>query len=319
MERQSLTEIAKKVLQTCLGAKAGEHVLVVTDDTRMTIGQGIYKAASELGCQAVLMQMPPRKVSGEEPPDMIAHAMKEADIVICPTEKSLTHTKARIAAVKNCTRVATMPGITEEMFYQGAITADYDEVKRITEKLALLLTKAKTARIEKQGRILTIQLAGRSGVISSGVYRQPGESGNLPSGEAYIAPLEDGSNGEMVIDGTMVGIGRLSSPLYVTVKEGKLCSIQGEKSEELRILLENPENATLCELGIGTNNRALLCGVTLEDEKIYGTVHIAFGTNISFGGTNKAACHMDGIILKPTLFLDEELIISDGNFVCDLS
>ena len=118
----------------------------------------------------------------------------------------------------------------------------------------------------------------------------------------------------MIIDGTMVGIGRLSSPLHVTIREGKLVAIEGEKSEKVGILLETPENATLCELGIGTNEKALLCGVTLEDEKIDGTVHIAFGTNTSFGGINKAACHMDGIILKPTLYLDDKMVISDGEF-----
>ena len=74
-------------------------------------------------------------------------------------------------------------------------------------------------------------------------------------------------------------------------------------------------NGIVAELGIGTNEKALLCGNTLEDEKVYGTVHIAFGTNTSFGGKNKADCHMDGIILKPTLYLDGKKIIADGEFV----
>lgn len=314
MREESLTEIAKRVLRTCLGAKAGERVLVVTDDSRLSIGQGIYMAAQELGCEAMLMVMAPREVSGQEPPAAVASAMGQADIVICPTEKSLTHTNARIQAVKKGARVATMPGITEEMFYQGAITADYDQVKRLTEAMAEKLTRASAARIEKEGCVLILQLSGRKGVVSSGVYRNPGESGNLPSGEAYIAPLETGADGEMIVDGTMVGIGRLDSPLRLTVRGGHLTEIQGEKRELLDILLKTPENSTLCELGIGTNEKALLCGVTLEDEKIYGTVHIAFGTNTSFGGVNKAACHMDGIILKPTLYLDGELVIRDGAF-----
>ena len=47
---------------------------------------------------------------------------------------------------------------------------------------------------------------------------------------------------------------------------------------------------------------------------IYHTVHIAFGTNIGFGGTNKADCHMDGIIKNPTLYLDDILVLKDGEF-----
>lgn len=313
----SLKENAKNVLASCMAVKAGENLLVVTDDTRTEIGQAIYEAAKELGSEAILLTMKEREVSGQEPPRMVAEAMKAADVVICPTAKSMTHTNAKIEAAKTGTRIATMPGITPEMFSQGAITANYDQVKKLTERITAMLTKASTAVIEKDGCKLTIDLTGRNGVPSSGVYRLPGECGNLPSGEAYIAPLENGSNGEMIIDGSMVGIGKLNAPLHVTVKDGKLRSVEGPESERLSILLENDANATLCELGIGTNEAAILSGVILEDEKVYGTVHIAFGTNISFGGVNKAGCHMDGIILKPTLYLDEKKVIEKGEFVAE--
>lgn len=163
--------------------------------------------------------------------------------------------------------------------------------------------------------IFSLNLDGRKGVPSPGVYRKPGQCGNLPSGEAYIALLEDGADGEMIIDGSMVGIGRLASPLRVVVKNGKLQEVTGDKSEKLDILLANERNATIGGLGIGTNEAAVLNGVILEDEKVYGTVHIAFGTNTSFGGINKADCHMDGIILEPTLYLDDEMIIDKGRFV----
>lgn len=311
----SLKESAKSVLQSSMAAKPGETVLVVTDNTRINIGQALYEAAKDLGCEAIIMQMQAREVSGQEPPAPIAAAMKAADIVLCPTAQSLTHTNARIEAAKNGARIGTMPGITEEMFEQGAITADYSRVEELTLKVTKLLDKANTARIEKNGHVLTIDISGRGGVPSTGVYREPGQSGNLPSGEAYIAPLENGSNGEMIIDGSMVGIGKLSTPLKVTVENGKLTKIEGEGKEKLDVLLRTPENSTLGELGIGTNEKALLTGVILEDEKVYGTVHIAFGTNTSFGGTNKAGCHMDGIILKPDLYLDDTQIIRQGEFL----
>ena len=147
--------------------------------------------------------------------------------------------------------------------------------------------------------------------IGTAIY----EAGKELGCEAYIAPLEDGSNGEMIIDGSMVGVGKLSTPLHVTVRDGRLRAITGEGSEKLGILLANERNSTLGELGIGTNMAAILNGIILEDEKVYGTVHVAFGTNTSFGGTNKADCHMDGIILKPTLYLDGRKIIDHGEFL----
>lgn len=310
-----LKEIAKNVMTACLAVKPEEEVLVVTDDSRLTIGEALYEGAKELGCEAMLMVMREREVSGQEPPKAIAAAMKAADVVICPTEKSLTHTNAKIEAQKAGTRVATMPGITEEMFSKGAMTADYSQVEALTQKVTDMLTQAKTATILKNGEKLILNLEGRSGVASPGVYREPGQCGNLPSGEGYIAPLEDGVNGVMIADGSMVGIGKLESPLTFVIRDGKIQSISGEQSEKLDILLANDRNRTVAELGIGTNEAAVLNGIILEDEKVYGTVHVAFGTNTSFGGVNKADCHMDGIILKPTLYLDDTLVIQDGVFL----
>ena len=278
---ENLVKIAEGVLVSCLAVKPGEEVLIVTDDSRKAIGEALYQAAGNLGCEKILMVMGEREVSGQEPPKAVAAAMKEADVVIAPTAQSLTHTNARIEAAKAGTRVATMPGITEEMFSRGAMTADYTAVEKLTETITEMLTKASSARIEKDGKVLTINLNGRDGVPSPGVYREAGKCGNLPSGEAYIAPLEDGSDGEMIIDGSMVGIGKLDSPLHMVISGGKLRSVAGEKSENLDILLKNETNGTLCELGIGTNEAAILNGIILEDEKVYGTVHIAFGTNTS--------------------------------------
>ena len=311
---QDFVKIAEQVLVSCLGVKKDESVLVITDDTRKEIGEALYQAACDLGCEGLLMVMKEREVSGQEPPKAVAEAMKAADVVIAPTAKSLTHTAARIQAAAAGTRVATMPGITREMFGKGAMTADYQDVEKLTARITDMLTQADKARIEKDGKVLEISLKGRDGVPSPGVYKEPGKCGNLPSGEAYIAPLEDGSEGEMIIDGSMVGIGKLESPLHMKISGGKLREVTGDKSENLGILLKNETNGTLCELGIGTNEAAILNGIILEDEKVYGTVHIAFGTNASFGGVNKAECHMDGIILRPTLYLDDTLVIKEGVF-----
>lgn len=310
-----LVKTAEGVLSSCLAVKKGEEVLIVTDDTRKEIGEALYEAAGNLGCERLLMVMNERELSGQGPPKAVAAAMKSADVVIAPTAQSLTHTNARIEAARAGTRVATMPGITEEMFSQGAMTADYSKVEELTAVVTEMLSKASVAQIEKDGHVLTINIRGRDGVPSPGVYREPGKCGNLPSGEAYIAPLEDGSEGEMIVDGSMVGIGKLDSPLHMVISGGKLRSVTGEKSENLDVLLKNETNGTLCELGIGTNEAAVLNGIILEDEKVYGTVHIAFGTNTSFGGVNKAECHMDGIILRPTLYLDDVKVIEDGVFL----
>lgn len=314
-----LTERAKAVLETNLALSEEETLLVVCDASTKEVGESFYRAALGMGRTAVLAEMPEGAVSGEEPPAPVAAAMKAADVALCPTAKSITHTNARIEAAKAGTRVVTMPGVTVEMLREGAAGADYARVEELTREMTERLTRASHARIEKDGRTLEIDLSGRNGVASPGIYRDPGACGNFPSGEAYIAPLEGGADGTVVIDGSMVGIGMLERPLTATLKAGRLVEVEGGDSrgayrDRLEVLFSRPENGTIAELGIGTNEAAKLCGVILEDEKVYGTVHVAFGTNTSFGGVNKADCHYDGVILKPTLYLDGECVIRDGEF-----
>jgi aminopeptidase len=315
VNKMDLTARSLIILKDCLGIKPGEKVLIVTDDAKLTIGAALYEAARQMKAVAALLVTAPGTVDGAEPLPLVAQAMTEADVVICPTSVSLTHTQARINAVQKGARVATMPGITAAMFAAGAITADYTEVEELTHKVVALLTAGATAKIVKDGHTLTMSLAQRTGVPSTGVYKKPGAFGNLPSGEAYIAPVEGTANGAMIIDGSMVGIGKLTEPLLVKIVNGKLAALQGRDADKIAILLANGRNASLGELGIGTNQKARLSGVILEDEKVYGTVHIAFGTNTSFGGTVKADCHMDGIILKPDLYIDDRLIIKQGKFM----
>lgn len=301
------------VLEDCMNVGKDETVLILTDDKKLTIAKKLYEESKKLAKETVLMVMEPRSVSGEEPPVEVAEAMKEFDIIICPTSTSITHTNAKINAVKSGARLASMPGITEDMFEKGAITADYKEVEKLTLKFQKLLTEAKKAKIVKDKYILEMDLKDRDGVASTGIYKNPGEAGNLPSGEAYIAPIEDSANGEIIIDGSMVGVGILESPLYVKIQNGKISELKGKDKDKLDILFETEENKTIGELGIGTNPQARLTGVILEDEKIYGTIHIAFGTNTSFGGVNKANCHLDGIVLNPTVYLDDKLVMDEGN------
>lgn len=315
-----LDERARTIIETNLGLGEDETLLVVTDDATREVGELFYRAARSLDRRALILQMPVGRVAGEEPPAAVAAAMREADVALCPTAQSITHTNARIEAAKTGTRVVTMPGVTMDMLRDGAACADYAEVERRTRELTERLTQARSARIEKGGHVLELSLDGRAGVASPGVYREPGASGNFPSGEAYIAPVETEANGSIVIDGSMVGIGTLAEPLVATIEHGRLVRMEGADAngpyaERLAVLFERPENGTIAELGIGTNEAAKLCGIILEDEKLYGTVHVAFGTNTSFGGETKANCHLDGIVLRPTLYLDDDLAIREGEFV----
>ncbi|QQE74321.1 aminopeptidase [Brevibacillus composti] len=310
-----LIEVSKGILTNCMALKAGESFLVVADDAKRELGEALWEAGRQLGAEAMLAVMNEREKSGQEPPESISQAMKHADVVVCVTQHSLTHTKARKEAAANGTRLATMPSITEDMFLEGAITADYSEVKALTEKVAELLTQGSEIRIEKEGKALRFSTQGRRGIPSTGVYVNPGESGNLPSGEAYIAPLEGTAEGQIVVDGSIAGIGKIDSPLLLTVKDGRIVQAEGGAADRLLNILGDGDGRLLGEFGIGTNDKARITGVVLEDEKVYGTIHVAFGSNNTFGGTIAAGVHIDLVVKAPDVYADGTLIMKEGKLL----
>lgn len=311
-------ETAKRLLRDNMGLREGESLLVVYDETAPRIGESLFEAGLELGARAAAMKIRKTGKNGEEPLPAVARAMEASDVVIAATGLSLTHTQAKKNACAAGARIATMPGITEDMFFHGPVTADYREVEAITKRLTAILDPAKTAELRSGGgaSVLRMSLEGRKGIVSGGVYRNKGESGNLPSGEAYIAPVEGSAEGEALIDGSFAGLGILASPLKLIFEKGRMVKAEGPDAERLEALLgDNPRARNLAELGIGTNRKARVTGVILEDEKIYGTVHIALGSNDTFGGTVAAGIHLDGIITRPELLIDGTPVTAEGKIL----
>ena len=144
-----------------------------------------------------------------------------------------------------------------------------------------------------------------------------------PTGELNVAPVEYSANGKLVIDLTMHALGRLRDPIELNIKDGRVVSIEGgAEAHALRTYLAayGDENAYLCpaEASVGRNRRALIRGVQREDKNIFGAMHFGLGTNIDVGGTIHSSIHMDGVILQPTLYVDGEMRIKDGEFLVPL-
>ncbi|SFD88172.1 Leucyl aminopeptidase (aminopeptidase T) [Lentibacillus persicus] len=304
----SLVDTAKNVILQNLRFETGETVLIITDDDKKEIADLFYQASKELSDEAVIIKMPTRNKSGEEPPQMISGLMKMADVVLCVTKHSLTHTKARKEASEVGARVATMPGVTMNMLENGAISADYNEVQELTEKYCQILNSGENVKIAKDDYELTFSIKERKSISSTGVFKKPGESGNVPSGESYIAPIEDSANGNIVIDGAVSNIGVLDEPIKLKIESGRLIDATGKNGKKLLELLGDGDGRTIAEFGIGTNKKARLIGNVLEDEKVFGTVHIAFGSNKSFGGVTEAGVHIDCIIKSPDVWIDSQKI-----------
>jgi leucyl aminopeptidase (aminopeptidase T) len=240
--------------------------------------------------------------------------MREADVVLCPTQQSLSHTAARREACEAGARIGTLPHVTEDILAR-VMLADMAELKRRGQAVARILTAADEVRITcPNGSDLRLSVAGRTAIPDDGDLSARGAFGNLPCGEGFISPLHDEGEGTLVVDGTMGSLGIGSEPSELTIEGGALTGATSETGARfLEILRGAGEGGTfLAELGIGTNECATLTGNLIEDEKILGTCHVAFGASAGIGGEIQVPIHEDVVVMRPTVEVDGAPLIVDG-------
>jgi leucyl aminopeptidase (aminopeptidase T) len=312
-----LDRAVKTVVRQCMGISPGEEVLVVCNPVTEEIGALMRIEAQGDGADATLAVISERDSAAAEPPRAVAAAMAAADVVLAPTIQSLSHTAARKAASEAGVRIGTLPGVTEEMLGR-LMTGDLEEIRRRGWAVVTALNRGSEARITcRHGSDLRIGLEGRMGTVDAGELGNRGAFGNLPCGEGFIAPLEGTSEGTLVVDGSIAEIGLLETPVSLTVREGHLVEATGEDGARLMELLttHGKDGTNVAELGIGTNEEAILTGNILEDEKILGTCHVAFGASAAIGGTVQVPVHLDCVVLEPTVEIDGETIVSGGDLL----
>lgn len=305
------------MIHDCMGVREGEQVLIVCNPATIGLGERLRGEAGRAGADAVTMLMTERASHAAEPPASVAAAMVAADVVLCPTIQSLSHTAARRIATEAGVRIATLPGVTEEMLAR-VMSADVEGLRRKGAAIAELLTKGSEARITcANGSDLRLGLGEREAIPDAGDLTAPGAFGNLPCGEGFIAPLEGSAEGRLVVDGTIATIGRLAGPVALTVSHGHLVEAPGEAGARLLELLRahGAGGTNVAELGIGTNEKAELTGNVLEDEKLLGTCHVAFGASAAIGGTVQVPVHLDCVVLRPTVTVDGAELVRDGELL----
>lgn len=201
-------------------------------------------------------------------------------------------------------RYASMPLFDPSMFLTS-MNVDWEYVAKLSTDIAEILSEAEWAHVvSEDGTDIEFSVSGRKGIADTGLFHRAGDFGNLPAGEAFIAPIEKEAYGRLVI---LYAPDRpLERPLTFKFVDGGVESIEG--FEDYRYFVEDvfkkmPEARFIAEFGVGTNPKAARPDNLLEAEKILGTIHIAIGDNHTFGGLNKVGFHTDYVVFKPTVIL----------------
>jgi len=312
-----LVEACAFALENNLGLKRQERVLIVTDKQKKNIGEAFERAALVQTSHVRLIEIPVLEFPGQEPSGQAAAAMLRSDVVLMPLTRSLSWTEARMKATEKGARIASMPGISKETVLR-TFFQDYQIIRRRVNCLCDLLDQAGSIRLTADsGTEITFGIKGRKGRgRRGGIYTERGAWGNLPCGEAFIAPVEGSAEGVYIVDLSHTGVGRVIDPIRLRVRKGRVCRITGgPQSNRLDSVLRrfnHPDAFNIAEFGIGCNEKAAACGITLEAEKSLGTVHIALGGNFFFGGTTQIGIHLDGVVNKPTVEFDEKMVMHRG-------
>jgi leucyl aminopeptidase (aminopeptidase T) len=318
---------AKIVLENCFGVTPGMEVLIITDTKMIHTGEVLARAAQAAEAEVTTAVMSPRKRDGEEPPRIIASAVKGSDLCIYATQYILSHTKA----IQEARAVGVIiEGITEgrdeRLGEFNTTIEDLTKMKETNQKLVNALTGGDKIRITTpSGSDLTLSIKGRM-VLSLGP-RFPKNPENFSEdflfpdwmgfAEVPVAPVKGSTNGVYVVDAYMQSVGGIREPIVWKIREGKVVEISGgDEAERLKELIRGADkNATnIAELSLGTNHviSKVLRGNSF-DKVILGTMHIGIGTNVGIlRGETKSDIHVDGVSRNPTVTIDGKTIMKNG-------
>lgn len=322
---------AKQAVEVCVCVKPGDKVILVKDKASSTTAGFLEEAIRNIkGKLQVLLLEDFGKRPLKIPQEIIGTIKRADEAFICADyirEELCIFWLPLAGLVRKCpVKMAIMIDVNKRMLEEG-MNADYRKIRQFSRKVYEAVKHAKTIRVKTRlGSNLLVEL-GYKWVILDG-FPEPGKWVNLPDGEILTTPSN--VNGKIVIDGVIEEFNQWrfkllkSYPLLVEIENGYAVrgSIQS-RNKDLEKHLEgnifgHDENAyRVGEFAFGTNIfLKRLIGNTTQDEK-FPSVHIAFGHSQGelTGAKWKSNLHMDAIILKPTVWVDERVIMKEGKYL----
>ncbi len=329
----TIAEGVRQAVEDCLRVKPDERVVIITDRATMAIGSALRTAIEARTDRIqffVMEDFGPRPIRF---PEAMKEALAAADVSIYAAQGAKgelqTFRRHMLHAIEANPRLrhAHMVGITPEIMADG-MCSDYREIQRISRLVYEKVKDARTIRVvTDRGCDFTAEFSPDLRWTVSDGDITPGRWQNLPDGEVFTSPAT--VNGTVVIDGCLGDFfaERYASledtPIRVEVRDGRAdrdtlqCANEDLRREFAEYVFETDENSSrVGEFAIGTNTGLThLIYNLLQDEKFPG-VHIAFGSSLpaKTGATWDSKAHVDGVLIRPTIYVDGEAIMDKGTF-----
>jgi leucyl aminopeptidase (aminopeptidase T) len=317
-----MARTARRIVETVLGVREGEEVVIVTDtEVSPRITDVLATEVMAAGARPLVLRMLPHHVGGEEPLPAVTAAIHAASAVILQDSYALVHTDAFRGAMARGVRLVELWGATEDMMVRGGLMADYRQVGRVTAQVEAAAKDARTVRLTSPaGTDFTAVIAGRPRIPLTGEALYAGSFCSLPGGELAISPLEGTAEG-VLVDPFLLERKELAyrrDPLRIEVRAGQVVDVRGGREAAiLRAMLEEagPTARNIAEVAVGTNAWCRPYESLREAKKALGTAHVAIGDNRTLGGDVTSPLHMDMIFDRCTLAFDDRPVLAEGRFL----
>ncbi len=238
-----------------------------------------------------------------------------ADVVLAPTIQSLSHTARAQGGERGRRQGRPLPGVTEEMLARVMSSRPRRSCGAAAGRSRVAQRRRRGAHHLRQRQRPAARPRGpasRSSTPANSATAAP--SATCPAARASSPRSRGPAEGTLVVDGSIAGVGLLDDAGLADRPRGppdrRRPAADGAALLEL-LTAHGADGTNVAELGIGTNEEAMLTGNILEDEKILGTAHVAFGASAAIGGTVQVPVHLDCVVLEPTVEVDGEPIVRE--------
>lgn len=332
-----MLNLFRKELLLC-GVKPGETVAVLSEMDRTTdYATGFMTAARDLGAHVLNVSVLPsalgvdakfgnvgvNPLTGNQP---AIDALKQADLMIDLV--FLLFSKEQLEIQNSGTRIL----LVVEPFDVLARMFPTQELRERVEAGERRLKKARQLRFTNRvGTDVTYEL-GRYPVLTEyGFTDTPGRWDHWPGGFLATSASDDGVNGRVVMDeGDIIYPFKsyVRQPVEFTIRHGRIVDLKG--GLDARLLSDymssfhDPKAYSISHIGWGLNHNAVwtghatgIGGIGMDGRAFYGNVLFSTGPNTELGGTNDTACHLDLPMRECTLYLDDDLIVKNGEIIPD--
>ncbi|MEW6622980.1 MAG: leucyl aminopeptidase [Bacillota bacterium] len=326
-----LAKAAHVIVNEMVKVKRGESILITIDSaTEFRVAEETAKVAEAVGANVLLAwHSTPYgygKVADARLADGLKAAIPNTDAWIEFNNQWLLYsTPWEIAMNNGRTRYLFLGGLCVDRVDRCIGKLDMNAQTNFQNKVVALTKAAKQMRITTPaGTDISFKNNNMRPITNELTAEMPGP--HFLVGQIGWAPIENSINGEIVFDGSFSGggeadLGILTSPIKLTVKEGKIVDINGE--EEAKFMkkwlekLNDPKMYYLAHVCYGFNPGAKLTGLCTEDERVWGSTEWGLGYQgpMFEGDLGEASSHADGICLNSSVWMDGELIMDEGKLI----